>query len=187
MSLLDRLFRRRARDVASIAGPTRVELEARITSADAVVSPVTGVAGALIRWSLLEERTTHGGRGGGVDTRYTVLAVGLYGEPSVELTVDGHAVVVPLERARLALVEDREDGQFLSTIPPALAEAARGVSPRGPLAYREAVLRAGGRVRLLATLDWTPAPGAPSYRETAPAPRRLFVCEDDRVELRERL
>ena len=93
----DRLFHPRARDIAAVDGPTRVELACRVASPDVVVSSVTGMEAALVRWSLLEERTVHPDRGGGAERGYRVLERGLYGDGAVLVAFAGQAIEVPLE------------------------------------------------------------------------------------------
>lgn len=188
MGFLDRVFRRRARDLSSVDGPTRVELECRVASPDVLVSPVTGTEAALIRWSLLRQSTAHGGRGGGVATSFRTLEQGLYGDAeAVLLAFDGQAIAVPLARAALVLIEDEADGQLLDTVPPTLAAALGRIDPRVTVAYREAFLSQGDGVVLTATLERLRTDEPPGYRASAATGRpHLRALPDERIVLRER-
>lgn len=185
MSLLDRLFRRRAHDLASVDGPTRVELEVRVGSPDVVVSPVTGTAAALVRWSLLEERTVHAGRGGGSERSYHVLARGLYGDAPLVLAAEGKGIEVPVETVRWVLIEDPDDGQLLVDVPPSLRAVVASIATDRTLAYREAYLRQGDRVLLTATLERIRADAGRGYREPGVQRPTLRVLTEDRVVVRE--
>lgn len=187
MSFLDRVFRRRARDLRVVSAATRVELECRVASPDVVVSPVSGTRAALVRWNLLEQRTFSGGKGGGSHTRYRVLARGLYESASVLLAHRGERVEVPLAQATLVLYDDPEDGELLNAIPPALEAVVRELRVTGPIAYREEHLRSGSRVQLTATVERLRTPGAGGYRAAAEAGPELRALPDERLVLREQL
>ncbi|MCB9592990.1 MAG: hypothetical protein H6719_09685 [Sandaracinaceae bacterium] len=181
----DRLFHPRARDIAAVDGPTRVELACRVASPDVVVSSVTGMEAALVRWSLLEERTVHPDRGGGAERGYRVLERGLYGDGAVLVAFAGQAIEVPLETARLVLVEDPEDGDLLLAVPPALRPAVARAATNRALAYRESYLRQGAFVTLVATIERVRGDGAPGYREAASAGPSLRALTEDRIVIRE--
>lgn len=187
MSFLDRVFRRRARSVREVRGATRVELDCEVGPSPLVVSPVSGARAALIRWTLLEQRTFSGGKGGGTNTRYRVLARGLYGEPRLVLVHDGETIEVPLERASLVLVEDPAEGELLQHMPEALVPVLREVRADGPLAYREAHLRSGDRVRLTATVERLRAEAGAGYREAGVPGPMLRAVPDERIVVRDRL
>lgn len=186
MGLLDRVFRRRARDLSRVDGPTRVDLVCRVASPDVVESPVTATEAALIRWTLLEERTTHGGRGGGTERSYLTLARGLYDGPPLWLAFDGQSIEVALApTASLVLVEDPSDGAFLSHVPPALLRAVRDYRGDRALAYREAFLRQGDGVRLTATIEPVPADAEVGYRARAGTRPDFRALPDERIVVRE--
>lgn len=187
MGFLDRVFRRRARSVREVREATRVELECEVSPPALVVSPVSGARAALIRWTLLEQQTFHAGRGGGTETRYRVLARGLYGAPRLVLAHDGEAIEVPLERAALVLVEDPAEGELLHRIPRALVPVVGEVRADGPIAYREALLRPGDLVQLTATLERVGARAGAGYREAAAVGPTLRALPEERIVVRERL
>lgn len=182
---LARVFRRRARTLDALEGPTRVDLECRVASPDVVVSPVSGTTAAMVRWTLLEQRSSGGGsQGSRSETSYRVLDRGLYGEPVLLLAFAGEAIEVPLERARLALVEDEADGTFLSAVPDALRASVARLATDRAIAYREAYLLQGSVVRLVATVERLPE-RRPGYRERAGFRADLRAQIDERITLRE--
>ncbi len=183
--MLDRLFRRRARELASVDGPTRVELDCRVASPDVVQSQVTSVVAALIRWSLLEERTVHASRGGGAERSYRVLARGLYGDAPLILSFEGTAIEVPVEAAQWVLVEDPQDGDLLARVPPALRPVAASLQTDRAVAYREAYLRQGDPVRLTATLERVRVESGGGYRAAPAAGRAFRALPEDRLVVRE--
>ncbi len=185
MGLLDRVFRRRARDLSRVDGPTRVELVCRVASPDVIASPVSAIEAALVRWTLLEEHTTHAGRGGGSERAYLTLARGLYESAPLWLAFEGQSVEVPLETAILTLVEDPSDGDFLSEVPPALMRTVRDYRGDRALAYREAFLRQGDAVRLTATIERVPPDAEVGYRARAGARPDFRALPDERIVVRE--
>lgn len=187
MTFLDRIFRRRARTVSEVRGVTRVELDCEIGLCPIVVSPVSGARAALIRWTLLEQQTFHGGRTGGGGTRHRVLARGLYGEPRLLLVQSAETIEVPLERASLVLVEDSAEGELLQRMPEALVPAVREARANGPIAYRESHLRSGDRVRLTATLERLRTEAGVGYRDAGVPGPMLRAIADERIVVRDRL
>lgn len=140
-------------DLRDVTAPTPVRVRGHVVAQGAVVSPVTGTRAALIEWALLEERSHHAGRGGGVITRYSELARGSWRGDTLEVTVDGAVIAVPLAYAKLELIEDPQDGQVLGAVPPELAAVVARLSRRGPIAYRESPLFDGDPIELAATVD----------------------------------
>ncbi|MEC7523319.1 MAG: hypothetical protein VYE22_25795 [Myxococcota bacterium] len=170
MGFLDRVFRRRIRDLSTVEGPTRVELRCEVTSPQTTRSPVSGRSAALIAWRLMAQRSRSGDTSNNAtETLYDVLSSGLYGPDTLSLSHEGERLEVPLAYARLALVEDPRDGQLLSPVPPELAEAVERLRTDKPIAYREAFLLQGDSVSLEATVERVSSAGS-GYRDRGAGP-----------------
>ena len=157
--------------------PTRVRLEGRIATEDAVLSPVTGASGALLRWVLFDAAVEP------LPFReLRMLFSGLLGAAGRGLLVEvgTSTVEIPLEGIdlRLPIVPD-EEPVLLDEIPEALVEAIPNVAVAAPLFYRERVVPHGARVRLVATVS-VPCRGVGSPYRASP---RIDFTAHGRVRL----
>jgi hypothetical protein len=154
----ERLFPKKT--LAGVRAPTAVRVEARVASPNRIVSPISGLAAAVIGWRFYAHFMEQTGRN--EVERYALLWNGGRGEDLVLETPEG-TVLVPAEGR---LLQPAVEGRGVSLdvpLPPEAAHLMREPN-RGAIFYDELLLRTGDRVRLRATV-------APSAKDSGSAYR----------------
>jgi hypothetical protein len=181
----------RSTSLKQIQGPTPVALEASVVSPNEVVSPMTGLRVAALKWSffvrsareefderpedhplvrvfksLIDPRNDSAS----ADDIYTPVGDGRLGD-LLMLEADGKLIQIELKNAELRFPGAREQGTLVDgSLPPAFAHLLKHPAlRRGPLVYRELALSHGDPVILIATVERSARDGVGPYRSTTQA------------------
>jgi hypothetical protein len=159
-------------------GPTEVELLVVVVSPNRVVSPVTGVRGAILHMEVLEELTEEQARYRAVRPRpgaRASLGEVLFGDLVACRDEDGRELSFVARRARFRFSDAPREAAPIANIPAELVSQL-GNAHGGALAYREHVVREGDHLRIQAFVESTRNAVTLGYRD---APRLAFIARDD--------
>lgn len=159
------MFPRKTLD--GLMAPAHVRVQGVVVSPDECVSPLSGLAGAAIRVTLLAERLVGSGTYyGGRSARHETLARLWFGE-SLHVDVEGRSLRVPLQNLALEAAYDEEDmTPFSSGVPQELHDLVQSLpANKGTLGYREYVVNKGDTVTVKGVV--APLASASPYRASA--------------------
>jgi hypothetical protein len=171
-------FAERSQRLEDLVGPTRIDAVVRVSSANSVTSPISGVKAAFVRLEALERvpRDTKSDRAGDAEDLFSLGVVLLGDLVTLSLADSAIAIELPVRRATLRLV-DQPAGvipvhRAVPELVPLFAQARRG----GVLCQREHRVLCGDRLRLQAVVERTTSVVGVGYRSGAP--ERLVVRDD---------
>ena len=154
-----------ATSLDGITLPTFACVEGRVASIDEIVSPISGVRAAIIRWFLVARaagvHVTDNGR-----PVYTPVRTGYWGD-GVSVQCGAHRVSIPIDTAfTIEGAFDLQGGTPLPVgLPAAFGEMVAAIPVhQGSLLYQETFLRRGELVRLEAHFAPSPSRGGGAYR-----------------------
>ncbi|MDB4942875.1 MAG: hypothetical protein JWP97_2409 [Labilithrix sp.] len=153
-----------------------VALTLRVASADAVVSPLTGLRSALLRIEILERFSRGHGADRGEGDIHEVIGAVHHGDLLVLADEDGRELTLLARACELVPWMAEAGGQPLTTAPPEIVPLLRRATGRGLLCFRELSLRGGDLVRVTAVVEATRAVTASGYRDAAGL---RYVARDD--------
>jgi hypothetical protein len=178
-----RLAAASARAAAAASGeavePVRVSLLATVASSNAIVSPFTGLRGAILHVELVERfpRPNEGGRySEDLEDQYQSLGVVVLGDVVTLRDEDGDEINLVVGRTRVDPSLPRRGGTPLSRAPAEVVPLLQRATGRGVVCYRELLLREGESVRLKAIVEPTQSVVTSGYRAGT---RVSYVARDD--------
>jgi hypothetical protein len=125
-----------------VSAATPVEVDAVVTTEDSVKSPMTGVDAALIVVDVIERATP-------LEHEVGRVVLG----DTLALRAPGGEIAIVARRARFVFVGNDSGGELLERVPAEIAAVLSGARGKGPLAWREHVVKHGTRVRLRAIVE----------------------------------
>lgn len=143
---------RKRLNLEDIGGPTAIDVLARVTSPNDVVSPITGARGACIRVEVFERRDPSAL----VRPDELLGAVVLGDLVSVSIDLEGHETVsvdVVVRRAELRFTSPATSPEVLEVAVPELVPILRRQRGGGEICYSERRIRGGDECRLRAVVE----------------------------------